>query len=324
MMFKTAVAAALAAWIGLTGAHAQEWAANKPIRFVVPQVTGGGADAIGRAIAKGISDQIGQPLVVENRPGANGGVGVESLMRAPADGYSLLLVFTSLMALNPAVYAKLPYDPLKDFTPLAGMCEVPLVMMASNAVNARDAAELVKLERSQPGKIDAASSGNGAFSHLLIEMMNAKTGTRFTHIPFKGEAPAVQHLMGDHGPIIYIGTPALAIAHQNSGRLKLLAVTTQKRMPQLPEVRTLAEQGFTEFNESFWYGVVVSSATPPNIATALQRHAQQAANQPAVQEQLGRHGCGPLPLSAADFDKRIRSDHAKYTGIARAVGMKVD
>ena len=325
MKFKIAASAALAACFALgTAAQAQDWSPNKPVRFVVPQVTGGGADAIGRAIAKGISDQIGQPLVVENRPGANGGVGVESLMRAPADGYSLLLVFTSLMALNPAVYAKLPYDPLKDFTPLAGMCEVPLVMMASNAVNARDAAELVQLERSQPGKIDAASSGNGAFSHLLIEMMNAKTGTRFTHIPFKGEAPAVQHLMGDHGPIIYIGTPALAIAHQNSGRLKLLAVTTQKRMPQLPDIRTLAEQGFPDFNESFWYGVVVSSATPPNIAAALQRHAQQAANQPAVQEQLGRHGCGPLPLSAADFDRRIRSDHAKYTGIARAVGMKVD
>ena len=323
-MLKILTSIALTASLAIAPAAAQEWAPNKPIRFVVPQVAGGGADAIGRVIAKGLSEQIGQPLVVENRPGANGGVGVESAMRAPADGTSLLLVFTSLMALNPAVYAKLTYDPLQDFIPLAGLCEVPLVVMASNAVKARDAAELVALERAQPGKVDAASSGNGAFSHLLIEMMNAKTGTKFTHIPFKGEAPAVQHLMGDHGPIIYIGTPALAIAHQNSGRLKLLAVTTQKRMPQLPEVRTLAEQGFTEFNESFWYGVVISSATPPSIASVLQRHALATANNASMQEQLGRHGCGPLPLSAADFDRRIRADHAKYTGIARAVGMKVD
>lgn len=262
--------------------------------------------------------------MVENRPGANGGVGAESVTRAPADGYSVLLVFTSLMALNPAVYAKLPYDPLKDFTALAGMCEVPMVMMASNAVNARDAVELVALERSSPGKIDAASSGNGAFSHLLIEMMNTRTGTRFTHIPFKGEAPAVQHLMGDHGAIIYIGTPALAIAHQNSGRLKLLAVTTARRMPQLPEVKTLAEQGFADFNESFWYGVVIASGTPAAITASLQRHAREAANNPAVQEQLAKMGCASLPLSAADFDRRIRSDNAKYTSIARAVNMKVD
>ncbi len=324
MIRKAVICTAISALLACTAAVGQDWSATKPVRFVVPQVAGGGADAIGRAIAKGLSDQIGQPLVVENRPGANGAVGVESLMRAPADGYSLLLVFTSLMALNPAVYAKLPYDPLKDFTALGGMCEVPLVVMASNAVNARDAVELVALERANPGKIDAASSGNGAFSHLLIEMMNARTGTRFTHIPFKGEAPAVQHLMGDHGAIIYIGTPALAIAHQNSGRLRLLAVTTAKRMPQLPEVRTLAEQGFSDFNESFWYGVVVSSATPGPITAALQKHAREAANSPAVQEHLGRLGCGALPLDARDFDARIRADHAKYTGIAKAVGMKVD
>jgi tripartite-type tricarboxylate transporter receptor subunit TctC len=324
MFLRAMIVGALTSLIASSPALSQEWSATKPIRFVVPQVAGGGADAIGRAIAKGLSDQLGQPVVVENRPGANGAVGAESLTRAPADGYSMLLVFTSLMALNPAVYAKLPYDPLKDFTPLAGMCEVPMVMMASNAVNARDAVELVALERSNPGKVDAASSGNGAFSHLLIEMMNTRTGTRFTHIPFKGEAPAVQHLMGDHGAIIYIGTPALAIAHQNSGRLKLLAVTTAKRMPQLPEVRTLREQGFADFNESFWYGVVVSAATPPAIVSVLQRNAREVSNNGSVQESLGKMGCSPLALSAVDFDSRIRSDHAKYTSIARTVGMKVD
>ena len=303
---------------------AQEAYPSRGITMVVPFPPGSGTDVSARMLARDMGEALGRSVVVENRPGANGSLGAQVVARARPDGYTLLVTYPDPLVLRGLLVKNVPYDPLKDFTPLAGMCEVPLVMMASNAVNARDAAELVRLDRSQPGKIDAASSGNGAFSHLLIEMMNAKTGTRFTHIPFKGEAPAVQHLMGDHGAIIYIGTPPLAIAHQNSGRLKLLAVTTNKRMPQLPEVRTLAEQGFPEFNESFWYGVVISSATPPNIASVLQRHAQQAANQPAVQEQLGRQGCGPLPLSAADFDQRIRSDHAKYTGIARAVGMKVD
>jgi tripartite-type tricarboxylate transporter receptor subunit TctC len=257
-------------------AWGQVWAPNKPVRLIIPQVPGGGADAIGRVIAQGISEQIGQPVVADNRPGTNGGVGVEALMRAPTDGYSLLLVFTSVMALNPAVYTKINYDPLKDLLPLGGICEVPLVLMASNSVPAQNAVELVAAEKAKPQSIFGASSGNGSFSHLLVEMMNAKAGTRFTHVPFKGEAPAVQNLMGNQEVMIYIGTPALAIANQNSGKLKLLGVTTQQRMPQLPEVKSLYEQGFTDFNESFWYGVVAAAASRFHARRAL-RHAAYAA-----------------------------------------------
>jgi tripartite-type tricarboxylate transporter receptor subunit TctC len=303
---------------------AQSWAPNKPVRLIVPQVAGGGADAIGRVIAQGISDQIGQPVVVDNRPGANGGVGVETLLRSPADGYSLLLVFTSLMTLNPAVYSKLSYDTLKDLNPLGGICEVPLVMMASPSVPGNSAPELVAADKSQPKTIFAASSGNGAFSHLLIEMMNTRTGTKFTHVPFKGEAPAVQNLIANQGPMIYIGTPALAIANKDTGKLKLLAVTTKKRMPQLPDVKTLSEQGYPEFNESFWYGVVASHATPAPIIEAYHKAMLDVALSVQVQSNLGRLGCGPLPMSGAEFSERIKNDFQKYSAIAKSVGMKVE
>lgn len=308
----------------MVGAQAQGWAPTKPVRLIVPQVAGGGADAIGRVIAQGISEQIGQPVVVDNRPGANGGVGVDTLMQAPADGHHLLLVFTSLMALNPAVYTKLSYDPVRDLNPLGALCEVPLVMMASPSVNANNAAELVLADKEKPKTIFAASSGNGAFSHLLIEMMNARTGTRFTHVPFKGEAPAVQHLMANQGMMIYIGTPALAITHQHSGKLKLLAVTTQQRMPQLPEVKSLAEQGLGDFNESFWYGVVAAQGTPTAVTESYNRYVAEAAKSKTLQTSLARLGCGPMPLSALEFSQRIKNDMNKYALIAKSVGMKVD
>jgi tripartite-type tricarboxylate transporter receptor subunit TctC len=245
-------------------------------------------------------------------------------MRSPTDGYNLLLVFTSVMALNPAVYTKINYDPLKDLLPLGGICEVPLVMMASNSVPAQNAVELVAAEKAKPQSIFGASSGNGSFSHLLVEMMNAKTGTRFTHVPFKGEAPAVQNLLGNQEVMIYIGTPALAIANQNSGKLKLLGVTTQQRMPQLPEVKSLYEQGFTDFNESFWYGVVAAAGTPQPILDAYNKVMGDVAKSATVQANLGRMGCAPLPMSAPEFSGRIRSDHAKYSALAKSVGMKID
>jgi len=305
-------------------AHAQSWSPGKPVRFIIPQVAGGGADAIGRLIAAALAERLGQPLVVDNRPGANGGVGAEALIRSPADGHNLLLVFTSLMALNPAVYDKVAYDSIRDFRPLGAVCEVPLVMIASLSVEASNAAELVALAKSKPNAVFAASSGNGAFSHLLVEMLNSRAGIRLTHVPFKGEAPAVQHLLGNQGQVIYIGTPALAISNVNAGKIKALGVTTARRMEQLPNVPSLAEQGVGDFNESFWYGIVALAGTPANIADTYDRQIGDLARAPAVVQSLGKLGCGPMPLAAAQFAERIKADLSKYSAIAKSVGMKVD
>ena len=304
--------------------YGQSWSPARPVRFIVPQVAGGGADSIGRVIAQGLSERIGQPVVVENRPGANGGVGADALIRSPADGHALLLVFTSLMALNPAVYEKMAYDSLKDFQPLGAVCEVPLVMLASLSVPAANAAELVAHAKAKPNTVFATSSGNGAFSHLLVEMLNSRGGIRLTHVPFKGEAPAVQHLLSNQDQAIYIGTPALAIPNVNAGKIKALGVTTARRMEQLPNVRSLAEQGFADFNESFWYGIAAVAGTPANIADAYERHVSDLARSPAAQQTLGKFGCAPMPLGAAEFATRIRADLTKYSAIAKSVGMKID
>ena len=324
MKFLRGTCALLTLMAAAPAVQAQGWTPSRTVRFIVPQVAGGGADAIGRAIAARLSDRVGQPVVVDNRPGANGGVGAEELIRSPADGHNLLLVFTSLMALNPAVYEKVQYDTLRDFKPLGAICEVPLVMIANQQVAANNAAELVALAKAKPGLIFAASSGNGAFSHLLLEMLNSRSGIKLTHVPFKGEAPAVQHLLSNQGPMIYIGTPPLAIANVNAGKLKGLAVTTAKRMEQLPNVASLAEQGLGDYNESFWYGVVAPAALPANIAEAYDRSVADIARAPALQQSLGRLGCGPLPLSGAEFGARIKSDLTKYSAIAKSVGMKVE
>jgi tripartite-type tricarboxylate transporter receptor subunit TctC len=305
-------------------AHGQSWTPAKPVRFIVPQVAGGGADAIGRVIGAGLSERIGQPLVVDNRPGANGGVGAEALIRSPADGHTLLLVFTSLMALNPAVYDKVPYDSIRDFRPLGAVCEVPLVMLASLSTEASNGAELVALAKAKPNAVFAASSGNGAFSHLLVEMLNTRAGIKLTHVPFKGEAPAVQHLLSNQNQAIYIGTPALAISNVNAGRIKALGVTTARRMEQLPNVPSLAEQGVGDFNESFWYGIVAVAGTPANIADTYDRHIGDLARASTVAQSLGKLGCGPMPLAAAEFAERIKADLSKYSVIAKSVGMKVD
>jgi len=300
------------------------WSATKPVRLIIPQVAGGGADAIGRTIGQALSEKLGQPVIVDNRPGTNGGVGMDVLMNAPADGYNLILVFTSMMAINPAVYEKINYDPLKDLRSLGAVCEVPLVMIASSKVPATNLKELTASLKSDPQSIFGASSGNGSFSHMMIEMLNTKIGVKMTHIPFKGEGPAVAHVLSGQDSIIYIGTPAIILSQVQSGKLKALGVTTAKRMSQIPNVPTLAESGLTDFNESFWYGLAASSNTPPHILDAYNKVVNDIARSDNLQANLSKMGCNSLPLNSAEFTEKVRNDIKKYSAIAKSVNMKVD
>jgi len=300
------------------------WSATKPVRLIIPQVAGGGADAIGRTIGQALSEKLGLPVIVDNRPGTNGGVGMDVLLNAPADGYNLILVFTSMMAINPAVYEKINYDPLKDLRSLGAVCEVPLVMIASSKVPATNLKELTASLKSDPQSIFGASSGNGSFSHMMIEMLNTKIGVKMTHIPFKGEGPAVAHVLSGQDSIIYIGTPAIILSQVQSGKLKALGVTTAKRMSQIPNVPTLAESGLTDFNESFWYGLAASSNTPPHILDAYNKVVNDIARSDNLQANLSKMGCNSLPLNSAEFTEKVRNDIKKYSAIAKSVNMKVD
>ena len=305
-------------------AQSNSWTPNKPVRLIVPQVAGGGADAIGRTIGQALSEKIGQPVIVDNRPGTNGGVGMDVLLNAPADGYNLILVFTSMMAINPAVYEKINYDPLRDLKALGAVCEVPLVMIASSKVPANNLKELISSLKSDPQSIFGASSGNGSFSHMMIEILNTKIGVKMTHIPFKGEGPAVAHVLSGQDSIIYVGTPAIILSQVQSGKLKGLGVTTAKRMSQIPNIPTLAESGIPDFNESFWYGLAASSNTPQYIVEAYNKVVNDIAKSDNLQNNLGKMGCNPLPLTSQEFTEKVRNDIKKYSSIAKSVNMKVD
>ena len=305
-------------------AQSNSWTPNKPVRLIVPQVAGGGADAIGRTIGQALSEKIGQPVIVDNRPGTNGGVGMDVLLNAPADGYNLILVFTSMMAINPAVYEKINYDPLRDLKALGAVCEVPLVMIASSKVPANNLKELISSLKSDPQSIFGASSGNGSFSHMMIEILNTKIGVKMTHITFKGEGPAVAHVLSGQDSIIYVGTPAIILSQVQSGKLKALGVTTAKRMSQIPNIPTLAESGIPDFNESFWYGLAASSNTPQYIVDAYNKVVNDIAKSDNLQNNLGKMGCNPLPLTSQEFTEKVRNDIKKYSSIAKSVNMKVD
>ena len=305
-------------------AQSNSWTPNKPVRLIVPQVAGGGADAIGRTIGQALSEKIGQPVIVDNRPGTNGGVGMDVLLNAPADGYNLILVFTSMMAINPAVYEKINYDPLRDLKALGAVCEVPLVMIASSKVPANNLKELISSLKSDPQSIFGDSSGNGSFSHMMIEILNTKIGVKMTHIPFKGEGPAVAHVLSGQDSIIYVGTPAIILSQVQSGKLKALGVTTAKRMSQIPNIPTLAESGIPDFNESFWYGLAASSNTPQYIVDAYNKVVNDIAKSDNLQNNLGKMGCNPLPLTSQEFTEKVRNDIKKYSSIAKSVNMKVD
>jgi tripartite-type tricarboxylate transporter receptor subunit TctC len=309
---------------GFAYAQSSGWTPTKPVRLIVPQVAGGGADAIGRAIGQALAEKIGQPVIVDNRPGTNGGVGMDVLMNSPADGYNLILVFTSLMAINPAVYEKINYDPLRDLKALGAICEVPLVMIASSKVPANNLKELMSSLKSDQQSVFGASSGNGSFSHMMIEILNTKIGVKMTHIPFKGEGPAVAHVLSGQDSIIYVGTPAIILSQVQAGKLKALGVTTAKRMSQIPNVPTLAESGLPDFNESFWYGLAASSNTPPHIVEAYNKAVNEIARADDLQNNLGKMGCNALPLNMQEFTEKVRSDIKKYSSIAKSVNMKVD
>jgi tripartite-type tricarboxylate transporter receptor subunit TctC len=305
-------------------AQTAPWTPNKPVRLIIPQVAGGGADAIGRTIGQALSEKLGQPVIVDNKPGINGGLGVDVLMNSPADGYNLILVFTSVMAINPAVYEKLSYSPLRDLKPLGSVCEVPLVMIASSKVPANTMGELIAVLKKDSKSVFGSSGGNGSFSHMLLEMVNTKAGVKMSHIPFKGEGPVISHILSGQDSMIYISTPATIIPHVQSGRLKALGVTTAQRMPQLPNIPTFIEGGLPDFNESFWYGLAASANTPPNILEAYYKAVNETANTDSLQANLTKLGCNSLPLKASDFTEKIKSDMTKYASVAKSVNMKVD
>ncbi len=312
---RTALAAiALAAAFAAPSVHAQVYPA-KSIRLVVPYPAGGGTDFFARAVGAQLSQQMGQQVVVENRPGAATIIGAEAVAKSAPDGYTVLLGDTATFAVNPTLYRKLPYDPVKDLSPVTMTGRFALLLVVNPAkLKTASVKELVEEAKKYPGKFDYASPGPGSPHHLAMEMFKQRTGTQLTHVPYKGAAPAIQDLVSGQIPLMFLDLAAGA-PQIKAGKLKALAVASDKRIVALPDLPTVAESGVPGFEAWAWQALAVPEATPKNIVAKLNAEYRKAIRTPELRQKLIDAGIDPLESSPADASAYIRSETLKWSKV---------
>ncbi len=303
------------------GAQAQSYPA-KPIRFIVPYPAGGGTDIVARLVAAKMTLSMGQPVVVDNKPGASTVIGTDMVAKAPADGYTFGLV-TDSHAANPTFFPKLPYDSVKDFEPLTQLVFVPLVLVANPALNVKTVPELIAAAKAKPGKINYASIGNGSPHQIAMEWLKSMAGISMTHIPYKGVAPALTDLVAGQVDVMFTGTSS-ASPYVKAGRLNALAVSSAKRQPAFPETPSVAEAGLREFDFMTWYGTVAPAGTPRNIVMRLNQEISAALNQPDVKEKLAGLGVVGAPSTPEAFSAFIKTEAQKLEKIVKVTGVKAE
>jgi tripartite-type tricarboxylate transporter receptor subunit TctC len=282
-----------------TAAHAQSPNyPNKPVKWVVGYPAGGGTDFLARSIAAQMSIQMGQAIVIDNRPGAGAIIGADITAKSPADGYTVFTADNGVLVYNPALYKKLPYDPLKDFAPIGLMARAPLLIVAAPSAGIKDAKELLDYLKKNPGKLSYATPGNGSPHHLAMELFKSRSGLSVVHVPYRGAAPAVQDVMGGQVPLMMIDTSS-GMPHIKAGKLLPLAILSAARIPQLPDVPTLAELGYKDVEAYAWQGLVVPAHTPKDVQLKLNADMQAALNNPAVRKKLFDAAWEPVPSDAA-------------------------
>lgn len=301
------------------------WAAfpDKPVRLVVPFPAGGAADLMARGLAQHLGEQLGQQVVIDNRGGAGGTVACEIVARAPADGYTLLFGTMGTQAINPALYPKLRYDPLKDFAPVALTHITPRVLVVGPSVKARTVTELVAAAKAKPGQLTYGSSGNGSSSHLSGALFESMAGVDLVHIPYKGSAPLLTDLLAGRVDATFDSFTVYE-EHIKSGRVHALAVTSRTRMAALPGVPTLAEAGLPGYEVSNWLGVLAPAGTAKEVVTALHAAVTRAMADPGMRRQLTGLGIEPAASTPEEFAVLIRSEIPKWARIVKASGAKVE
>ena len=303
-------------------AQPQAWP-SKPIRYVVPFAAGGSTDIMGRTIAEKLSVALGQPVVVENRPGAGGGLGAAEVAKATPDGYTIMGGTISTHAINASLYKDLPYDPVKDFVAITLIARVPNMLVVNNDVKAKDVAELIKLMKANPGKWNFASAGNGTSQHLSGELFKGMAGVEMQHIPYKGSPPALTDVMGGSVSMTFDNiTTAWPLA--KAGKLRALAVTTAKRSPVAPEVPTLAESGLPGYEVGSWQGVFAPAGVPPAIVARLNTEIVKIINMPDVQKKIIDLGAEPVGDTAEQFGAFVKTEVVKWGDVVKKSGAKVD
>jgi tripartite-type tricarboxylate transporter receptor subunit TctC len=318
--------AILASVAGLASADAKanEWPSQTAIKLVVPWAPGGVADFLGRLISNSLTHELGQQVIVENKPGAGTNIGSDQVAKAKPDGYTLLMA-SSNNAVNMTLFPKMSYDTVKDFAPIALVGYTPMVLLGQpSRVNSATLREFVELAKSKPGKLVYASAGNGSPSHLAAAAFEQATQVKFTHVPYKGAAPAVNDLLGGHVDILFTNVPA-SISHIQAGKLKAYAITGAKRTPALPNVPTFAEAGVANYDSTGWYGVVAPRGTPQPIVERLHQAIMKTMADPAFQAQVKKQGVELAPSMAPNaFADRIQKDIAEYRTLIRNTGITVE
>jgi tripartite-type tricarboxylate transporter receptor subunit TctC len=294
---------------------------SKPVRLIVPFPAGGPADLFGRALAQSMSASLGQPVIIENRSGVGGVLGVDNVAKAPPDGYLLALNSGSAVAIAPFSMEKMPYDPKKDLALITTVVKVPEVLVVHPSLPVNSLAELIAYAKANPGKVNFGSAGGGTITHLAGELLKVEAGINIVHVPYKGAAPAVQDLLGGQVQMGVFDVPVL-LPHIRSGKLKALALTSGSRSPALPDVPTTAELGLPKVNSDNWYGLVAPAGTPADVLTKLHASATGALRSPEVIEQYGKVSGIAFPSSPAEYAAFIDSEQAKWGPVVKAIGFK--
>jgi tripartite-type tricarboxylate transporter receptor subunit TctC len=308
--------------LGTAPALAQNYP-TKPIRILIAQAPGSATDVISRLVGNRLSEALGQPIVIEARPGAGGVVGTEAAARSAPDGYTLFMANNSTHGSNPAVYAKLPYDALGDFAPIAFVASVPYVLVVDPSLQVKSVPQLIALAKSRPGKMNYASAGNGSTHHFCGELLKSLAGVDLLHIPYKGSPPAIAGLLGGEVSLMFANLTDIG-AQIRSGKLTPLAVTTPKRASSLPDLPTLSEAGLTGFEITSWFGVLAPAATPAPVVARLNAEANKVLARADIRDALAALGLETAPGTPEQFAAHIKSEIAKFTKIGKAAGIKAE
>ncbi|GGH54413.1 MFS transporter [Comamonas phosphati] len=315
------VCAALCAAAALPLAWANDYP-NKPVKLVVPYPPGGPTDIVARVVAQKLQEQMGQPFVIDNRPGAGANIGAEAVARSPADGYTLV-VATTAHAINPSLFTKLNYAITKDFVPISQLTSGPLVIVTSPATPANNVKELIALAKSKQGGLNYASSGNGQSTHLSAELFSAMAGVKMAHVPYKGSAPALTDVMGGQADLMF-DTMLSSMPHVKAGKLKALAVTSSQRSPSAPDIPTVAESGLPGYESIAWNGLLAPAGTPKEVVERLNAELKKVLDNPEVKQRFEAQGFAAAWNTPAAYGKFLQAEVDKWAQVVKASGAKID
>jgi len=320
---KTALRFAAAALLVCAGAGLAQSFPTRPIKFIVPYPPGGASDVTARVLGQKLAEAYGQPVVVENRPGANGNIALAEVAKAAPDGYTIVMGNVGPNAINAGLYKTLPFDPIKSFVPVTLTSTVPIVLLVNPALQAKDAKDLIAYVKANPGKTNFASGGNGSATHLTAELFKNMAGLDIQHVPYKGDAAAMTALMAGEVTMTF-ATIVAAMPQIRSGRVKVIGIAAKSRAATLPDVPTISESGVPGFESTSWGGVLAPAGTPPAVIASLQAEIVKILRMPEVREKIGGLGADVIGSGSAEFADYLKAEIAKWSGVIKASGATID